>query len=190
MLHSGIYQIRNILNNNIYVGSSINLRKRKNRHFSELALNKHYNSHLQSSYNKYGKNNFIFEILLICDSKYLEWYEQLIVDNWNPEYNQRTKVNSNYGIKRTKEYKDNVGNFFRGKNITKTHKKNISLSNRYKKYSNKTGFRGVQKISKNSYRSKITLNGKQVHLGCFPTPEKASSIYQEALSKYLSGEGG
>ena len=51
---SGIYQIKNLVNEKIYVGSAINLYQRKCEHFSDLRKNIHDNPHLQSSYNKYG----------------------------------------------------------------------------------------------------------------------------------------
>jgi group I intron endonuclease len=59
-----VYQIRNIANNKIYIGStkkSPNIRK--NRHFYDLDRKKHHCIYLQRSYNKYGKEFFVFEIL-------------------------------------------------------------------------------------------------------------------------------
>lgn len=58
-----IYSIKNIINNKRYIGSSIHLLTRLRVHFQFLRNNKHYNSKLQRSYNKYGKDNFITEIL-------------------------------------------------------------------------------------------------------------------------------
>jgi group I intron endonuclease len=83
----GIYQLRNLEDNNVYIGQTINLQKRKNRHFSDLQRNEHYNNHLQRSYNKYGKENFVFEILLFCESFELTRYEQFFVDNADNKYN-------------------------------------------------------------------------------------------------------
>lgn len=67
IMKSGIYQIRNINNNKLYIGSAVNLIKRKNGHFSALFKNKHENNKLQNAYNKYGKETFIFEILEYCE---------------------------------------------------------------------------------------------------------------------------
>lgn len=58
-----IYSIRNIVNNKRYIGSSIRVLTRKRVHFQELRDNKHPNKKLQHSYNKYGLDKFIFEIL-------------------------------------------------------------------------------------------------------------------------------
>ena len=71
MDNTGIYKIINIINNKIYIGSSVNLYKRKKEHFNKLKKNIHKNIHLQSSYNKYGEENFIFEIIEYIEDKYL-----------------------------------------------------------------------------------------------------------------------
>lgn len=64
---SGIYQIRNLLNGKIYVGSAIELIDRKKGHFSDLKYKHHHNDKLQEEYNVYGEQNFIFEIIEFCD---------------------------------------------------------------------------------------------------------------------------
>lgn len=66
-MESGIYQIRNIINKEIYIGSSINLEKRKSVHFSLLRSGKHHSIKLQRAFNKYGKENFKFEILELIE---------------------------------------------------------------------------------------------------------------------------
>lgn len=58
-----IYCIRNTVNNKRYIGSSIRVLTRKRVHFQKLRDNKHPNKKLQRSYNKYGSDKFIFEIL-------------------------------------------------------------------------------------------------------------------------------
>ena len=59
----GIYKIINIINSKFYVGSAVDLKRRKTRHFSELRGNKHNNRHLQSAWNKYGEQAFVFVVL-------------------------------------------------------------------------------------------------------------------------------
>jgi group I intron endonuclease len=56
--------IKNLINNKIYIGCSIHLDKRFNEHINNLIKNKHENRYLQNSFNKYGKENFIFDILI------------------------------------------------------------------------------------------------------------------------------
>ena len=59
----GIYKIINVVNNKFYVGSAVDLKKRKTRHFSELRTGKHNNRHLQSAWGKYGEQAFVFVVV-------------------------------------------------------------------------------------------------------------------------------
>ena len=61
--NQGIYRITNKINNKVYIGSSINLSRRKTDHFSTLKNNRHRNSHLQRAFNLYGKDNFYWEVV-------------------------------------------------------------------------------------------------------------------------------
>lgn len=56
-----IYKITNIINNKVYIGQSNNPQKRWKEHIRLGKNNK--NSKLYSAINKYGVNNFIFEII-------------------------------------------------------------------------------------------------------------------------------
>jgi hypothetical protein len=62
----GIYQIRNLENNKIYIGSTKNFLNRYKQHLKRLEKNTHVNKKLQYSYNKY--DSFSFEIVEICDN--------------------------------------------------------------------------------------------------------------------------
>ena len=109
---SGIYQIRNLVNDKRYIGQSINLHKRKSDHFSSLKNDKHANYHLQNSYNKHGKQNFIFETLLYCEPFQLTDYEQFFVDRYKDLgllYNSRLEcVDSNRGVIFSEEARKNM----------------------------------------------------------------------------------
>lgn len=59
----GIYKIINVVNNKFYVGSAVDLKRRKTRHFSELRTGKHNNRYLQSSWDKYGEQAFVFVVV-------------------------------------------------------------------------------------------------------------------------------
>lgn len=74
MNNAGIYQIKNIINCKIYIGSSLNIKNRFYTHKTQLNSNKHYNKKLQRSWNKYGEENFVFEVI-----EYVENKSELIV---------------------------------------------------------------------------------------------------------------
>ncbi len=61
----GVYFIKNIKNNKIYIGSSKDINLRIDTHFKNLNRNLHKNKKLQYSYNKYKRNSFIYGVLEI-----------------------------------------------------------------------------------------------------------------------------
>lgn len=89
----GIYQIRNNVNNKIYVGSTINFIKRKREHFGGLKGKYHGNDHLQKSWDFYGNKSFTFEVLeYVQDKEKLfereaYWLEKLAVTDDLNGYN-------------------------------------------------------------------------------------------------------
>lgn len=59
----GVYAIINKVNGKMYIGSSMNLKKRLAAHRGTLRRKTHHNKHLQNSYNKYGEKAFSVKIL-------------------------------------------------------------------------------------------------------------------------------
>ena len=99
-----IYQIKNKINNKIYVGSCTGHYRRKAQHWYKLRNNVHDNIHLQSSWNKYKETSFKFEVLeFVEDITSLVEKEQIWIDKLNAcnnkiGYNIRIKANSNLGL--------------------------------------------------------------------------------------------
>lgn len=89
----GIYKIKNLKNNKIYIGSSNNIEKRINEHFRNLKNNKHPNKHLQLSYNKYGKENFTYEIL-----ETFEEIERSVLFNIEADYLENENIDNLYNL--------------------------------------------------------------------------------------------
>lgn len=78
-----IYKITNKTNNKFYIGSSINLEERWYSHKRALEAKEHHSIKLQRAWNKYGKENFSFEILekiFLDDSKTSEFVKKTLVD--------------------------------------------------------------------------------------------------------------
>jgi group I intron endonuclease len=64
-----IYFIVNLNTGNVYVGQTTrNALRRWTEHKTYLRKSKHQNSHLQSAWNKYGENSFIFEVIKTVDT--------------------------------------------------------------------------------------------------------------------------
>ena len=83
-MKSGIYKITNKINGKIYIGSSVDLKRRINEHFWELKNNRHPNIHLQYAYNKYGRNNFEVEVIEYCNKNIVREREQYYIDKYLP----------------------------------------------------------------------------------------------------------
>ena len=75
-----IYQIRNVVNGKIYIGSAVDSRVRFEKHRRHLRKGDHHCTNLQASWNKHGEDIFKFEILEIVDGDLLEaeqrWIDQ------------------------------------------------------------------------------------------------------------------
>lgn len=113
-MKTGVYTITNTINGKIYVGSALlTFNKRKNQHYSDLSLNKHSNPHLQRAYNKYGKDNFVFEILeyynvdIAVDMENY-WVNILNTRDQNIGYNILSPTNGRLGMKHSDESKQKM----------------------------------------------------------------------------------
>lgn len=90
----GIYKIYFLDPNLIYIGSSVNLRKRRRDHLYDLRKGIHRNSHLQRAYVKYGNENFHFEIVEHVERREdLIHREQYYLDLLAPYYNINPTAN-------------------------------------------------------------------------------------------------
>lgn len=97
---TGIYKITNILNNKVYIGSSVNIKYRFYEHLLDLRSNSHINKHLQSAWNKYGEENFKFEIIRLVSKNILRKAEQFYINKHKaliPKFGyNKTVVVANY----------------------------------------------------------------------------------------------
>lgn len=60
---AGIYQVKNTINGRVLLGSSLNLEGPLNRHKFMLKIGSHTNKSLQTDWDEFGPDSFIFEIL-------------------------------------------------------------------------------------------------------------------------------
>lgn len=129
---SGIYKITNLITDKFYIGSAISFRKRWLKHKSDLNLNKHFNNHLQHSWNIYTENNFKFEILeivnnlnelIIREQHYLDLYFQ----NINC-YNLLPTAGSRLFYKTSSKTKEKLRVLHLGRKHSDETKKKISIS--------------------------------------------------------------
>ncbi|MCW3091638.1 MAG: hypothetical protein JWP81_2707 [Ferruginibacter sp.] len=65
----GVFQIRNTINNKVFIGSSLNLDAIWNRNKVELKFGGHRNQNLQKEWKEFGEENFSFELLYEIEQK-------------------------------------------------------------------------------------------------------------------------
>ena len=130
---SGVYFIKNIQTGQLYIGSSQNIKKRCNAHRCALNNGKHSNQKLQRSYTKYGASAFDFKVLEQIDGDEVIDAERRWVKEMRPYFNIREVVESNKGVKLSKETRKRMSEAQKGKpmseakriNLEKLHKNRI-----------------------------------------------------------------
>jgi group I intron endonuclease len=83
----GIYKIENLINGELYIGSSNNIKQRKNAHLSALRHKKHYNIILQKMFDIYGEENILIDVVEETSLEILITREQYYIDILKPQYN-------------------------------------------------------------------------------------------------------
>lgn len=176
-----IYKITNIINNKVYVGQTrqMNVNTRWRTHKLCLKKNTHKNKHLQSSYNKHGIINFVFEIIEELTENINEreqyWIEFYNSSNIKNGYNKTKGGDGCLGFKMPREIVERLSilskgraGHFKGKHHTEESKRKLSearagkyngVDNHFfgKKHSEETR----EKMSKSS-QNKIPCNKKSI----------------------------
>jgi len=143
---SGIYRVRNTIDGKMYIGSSVDVTRRLWEHKNRLVGNKNENPHLQNAWNKYGADNFEFEL---CDEiatsinkvtrdykKLLKdnllFFEQLWLDNywdWGCLYNILPIAGSALGSEHSEETKKKIKRIMNSESVrrrnSETHKNKL-----------------------------------------------------------------
>lgn len=79
-MKSGIYRITNSVTGMFYIGSAIDLKRRRIRHFSKLRTGNHPNHFMLKDFAEHGEASFLFEIVEYCDDAVLLEREQFWID--------------------------------------------------------------------------------------------------------------
>ena len=109
-MESGIYKIVNTIDDKIYVGRSKNVYKRVRAHKCDLRKNRHGNQYLQNSWNKYGEENFMWEVIELCSLDIISeresyWIKELNTLDRDCGYNiEERDLQNRY----TEEYKQHL----------------------------------------------------------------------------------
>lgn len=117
MLDTGVYIIVCKANGKKYIGStSKSFKARWKTHINQLKSHTHHSYLLQRCYNKYGIENFDFNVLETCGKEDCFKKEQYYFDTLNPELNICKFAGSIYGRKSTAKTKKKLSRIFKKRN--------------------------------------------------------------------------
>ena len=169
----GVYKITNTITGDFYVGSSKNVKLRWAEHKRQSAWNKQPNNQMYLDMQKYGVDNFDFQILEVVEPEELKEKEQKFIELLKPTYNS-IRANG-WDIERYKETKKEYQKSDKGKESQKEYQKTEKGKKSRKKANNK-------------YQNQLCCyNGETLTLGALRMRFKRKGIehpIQEA-KKYL-----
>lgn len=98
----GVYWIRCLITQKVYIGSSIDVAKRLDQHVAELRSGKHHSIKLQNAWNKYGEDAFDMDLVdpvyIPANLRSAETYYIELYDSYNNGYNCTTMTGQNSTI--------------------------------------------------------------------------------------------
>lgn len=99
---SGIYKITNSINGKVYIGKTVNFYVRYKSYISYLRNNSpSINRYLKRSIDKYGFENFNFEVVEFCDIENLPKREEYWIkyyDSINQEFGYNLRLDTDQGL--------------------------------------------------------------------------------------------
>ena len=125
---SAVYKITNTVTNDFYIGSSKDVKQRCAQHKCKSTWKNNPNNPMYIDMQKYGLDNFDFQILAEVEEGKLKDAEQKFIEILKPTYNSNRA--NGWDIERYKKYKKEYNKSERYKKYKKEYKK----SDKYKKY--------------------------------------------------------
>ena len=190
---SGVYEIINTITGECYIGSSNNLKNRKRQHFGESNWKHNPNKPLYKDMKQYGKDNFLFKPIWLCDPEELKKYEQAAIEKYNPKYNIRAAYTGMSKEEYSKQYrKENID---RKKQYDKQYyKENCVDKKQYQKQHNKQYYKenadSIKQRQKQYYSQQCLYENEILTLNALKKRFARKGIEHPVLEakKYLIGE--
>lgn len=165
---TGVYCITNTCNGKRYIGSSQTSIEQR---FKQHRNGRFSSSYLQNSIQKYGIENFKFDVLLECQSDRCLCNEQYYITLLRPEYNLSLIVGKGtFGTKRTKESIESSTQKNTGQIRSDESKKKMSMAQKEFLKTHSNNFLGKHHTEKTKERLSVARKGRKL------TPEHVKKI--------------
>lgn len=169
----GIYRITNTSTGQHYIGSSLNIRKRWNRHREQLRQGEHHSLKLQRAWNKYGEQQFEFSVLeTVLDKQALLLAEQWWLDTLQAAasgYNILSVAGSNLGRPMSEAQKEKIRAIRTGSKASAAARESMSKA-------------GKARMARPEEKARIST----VHKGRKRSAETCANITAGKLGKVVS----
>ena len=142
---SAVYKITNTITDDFYIGSSKDVKRRWACHKSPSRWNEQPNSLLYQDMQKYGLNNFEFQVIAEIEIDKLKETEQKFIEVLKPTYNSNRAKGLN--VERRKEYQKSDKHKQYQKEYRKTEKYQESHKKSNNKYNNQLCFYNGQTLT-------------------------------------------
>lgn len=191
-----IYRITNMINNKYYIGSAESFARREWQHKYNLKRGDHKNPHLQASWNKYGGDAFVFEVLaeVPIGEPQLVWEDKyLAVHVGRPEcYNINTGAEApRLGIPMSEASKQKLSVNRIGKHAGAEHYRYgqmVSPEVRQKIGDTQRGVSKPKRTEEHRRNLSIATKGNQNWVGKTHTEESKNKLRRAVLAKLPDGQ--
>ena len=117
----GVYKITNTVTGDFYIGSSKDVKRRWRAHKKPSVWNDNPNNQMYIDMQKYGLDNFDFQILAEVEEGKLKETEQKFIETLKPTYNSNNAKGLN--IERHKDYQKEYNKEYQKSNKRKEYQK-------------------------------------------------------------------
>ena len=189
-----VYKITNAITGDFYIGSSKDVKHRLAAHKCKSTWDRCTNNPMYLDMQKYGVDNFIFEILEEVEEDSLKEKEQQFIETLKPSYNNRNA--NGWDFERYKEYrqsdkgKESIRKYEKSDKGKEARKK-YRQSDKRKKYIRKYNKSAKGKESKKKYYNQLcNYNGETLTLCALSTRFRRKGIDNPTTEakKYLIGD--
>ena len=172
-----VYRITNTITGDCYIGSSKDVKQRLAAHKCPSVWKNNSNKQLYQDMQKYGVENFVFEVIAEVEEEQLKEAEQEFIETLKPAYNDRNA--NGFDIERYKDYQ-------------KEYQKEYKKTDKYKQYQKQykksdKGKKSRRKAQNKYYNQLCCYNNETLTLAALSTRFRRKGIPHPVLEakKYL-----